>query len=92
MNLENWRDLVGKSLTDKSQMDLIAKSLFDYDRAKQILRDKGYGVTGMPLSETAAEVIANNAENSDLKRIIQLLGRIDGTLDVIQANTERMPY
>lgn len=52
------RDLVLRAAAERSgkTMDLLVAQLVDAARAREILRAKGYGATGMSASATAAEV------------------------------------
>jgi hypothetical protein len=54
----HYRDLIVHAVGegDGKTLDLIIAHVVDAERAKQILRAKGYGVTGMPASTTAALV------------------------------------
>jgi hypothetical protein len=54
----HYRDLIQRAVLAKDdvQLDLIATVLADYQRAREILRAKGYGATGMTASATVAQV------------------------------------
>lgn len=54
----HYRDLIIRAVdaADGSTLDLIVSHVIDAERAKQILRANGYGVTGMSSSATAALV------------------------------------
>jgi hypothetical protein len=52
MTAEGWRELVLDAAGDPTSLDLLARLLEEQDRAKQILRDKGYGCTGMGWLQT----------------------------------------
>jgi hypothetical protein len=56
MTLDGWRACVRKAADDPMQLELLAKLLFEQDWAKQILRDKGYGCTGMGWVDTVNEI------------------------------------
>lgn len=61
MTLQGWRELVLSVAWkchdgDDRSVDLLAQLLWEQDAAKQILRDKGYGCTGMGWLETVAEI------------------------------------
>lgn len=61
MTKEGWRDLVIQAVTDSMHgdirtLDLLAEYLAETDRAKQILRDLGYGCTGMGIERTVREI------------------------------------
>ena len=63
MKSDGWKELIlqaayEESVGDHKSVDLLAKLLEEVDRAKQLLRDKGYGVTGMGIFETVNEVPA----------------------------------
>lgn len=53
-----WEKIVNEATRtgDKTKLDLIIKMLEEADQAKQKLRKKGYGWTGLGLSETIDEV------------------------------------
>lgn len=58
MTLGGWRELALNAFRkyeagDSELLDLMAGVLEQQDRAKQILRDKGYGWTGLDIIETA---------------------------------------
>lgn len=57
MKAHHYRDLLRRVVLsgDDQMLDMLAHALLDAERAKQILRAKGYGVTGMPISATAAQ-------------------------------------
>ena len=61
MNLEGWRELVARAREEGSDetFDYIARALHELDEAKNLLRQKGYGCTGMGILETAKEVPIN---------------------------------
>lgn len=54
----HYRDLIIRAVdaADGRTLDLIVSHVIDAERAKQILRANGYGVTGMSSSATAALV------------------------------------
>jgi hypothetical protein len=52
MTLEGYREVLQKCASDFQLFELTAKVLHEADQAKQILRDKGYGYTGLSLLET----------------------------------------
>ncbi|MBY0238473.1 MAG: hypothetical protein K2X55_04090 [Burkholderiaceae bacterium] len=58
MHPHPYRDLIERAVKqgDNQMLDMLAQALADAERAKQILRAKGYGVTGMAISATAAQV------------------------------------
>jgi hypothetical protein len=54
----HYRDLIRRAVLDSSgvQLELIAAQLVDAQRAREILRAKGYGASGMSASATAAQL------------------------------------
>jgi len=63
MTSDGWKELIlqaayEESVGNNKSVDLLAKLLEEVDRAKQLLRDKGYGVTGVGILETVNEVPA----------------------------------
>ncbi|WP_426057107.1 hypothetical protein [Janthinobacterium sp. PSPC2-1] len=60
MNPRHYRDMIIRAVgePDGETLDLIVSHVIDAERAKQILRAKGYGMTGLPASATAALVPA----------------------------------
>ena len=58
MTKYHYRDLIRRAvlLNDGYQLGLIVAQLTDAERAREILRAKGYGATGMSASITAAQV------------------------------------
>lgn len=54
----DYRAMIDKAyeLNDQCLLDLIASMCVESERAKQILRSKGYGVTGTSIVETAKQV------------------------------------
>jgi hypothetical protein len=54
----HFRDLIVRAVRahDGAQLDLIASQLADAERAREVLRAKGYGASGMSASATAAQV------------------------------------
>lgn len=58
MRQRDYRDLLRRAAraADGKQLDLIIDQLADAERAREILRAKGYGTTGMSASTTAAQV------------------------------------
>lgn len=65
MRPHQFRDLIVRAMSEPSgkTMDLLVAQLRDAERARQILRAKGYGCSGMSASCTAAQV-----PNAPLKR------------------------
>lgn len=53
-----YRDLLRRAVlsNDGHQLRSIVSHLIDAERAREILRAKGYGITGMSASTTAAQV------------------------------------
>jgi hypothetical protein len=63
MTSDGWKELILQAayeaeVGDYEKVDLLAKLLEEMDGAKQLLRDKGYGVTGVGIFETVKEVPA----------------------------------
>lgn len=56
MTAEGWRELVELAARDERTLELLAQLLEEQDLAKQVLRDKGYGCTGMGWLETVDTV------------------------------------
>lgn len=58
MKPHHYRDLIRRAVlsNDGKQLDLLAVQLGDAQRAREILRAKGYGNTGTSASATAAQV------------------------------------
>jgi hypothetical protein len=58
MNQHHYRDLIRRAVlsNDGHQLGLIVLQLTDAERAREILRAKGYGASGMNASATAAAV------------------------------------
>ena len=58
MKQHHYRDLVRRAVlsSDSRQLGQIVVQLTDAERAREILRAKGYGSTGMNASATAAQV------------------------------------
>lgn len=51
MKAKGWKKIIIEANKDPEQMKLLAKLLEEADKAKQILKDKGYGWTGLSLLE-----------------------------------------
>ena len=63
MTPDGWRSLIVKAVQDNGeQLDRLALLMSRNDQGLQILRDLGYGVTGMDLLSIAEDM----RENSDL--------------------------
>lgn len=60
MNPRHYRDMIIRAVAepDGQTLDLIVSHVIDAERAKQILRANGYGMTGLSASATAALVPA----------------------------------
>ena len=58
MNPRHYRDMIIRAVAepDGQTLDLIVSHVIDAERAKQILRANGYGMTGLSASATAALV------------------------------------
>jgi hypothetical protein len=63
---QNWESLIIRAVHnadrgDSESLELLALHLEEVDEAKQVLRDKGYGWTGLSILETVqSEVKAIN--------------------------------
>ena len=57
MTRDSWLVIVKKARKDNKQLNLLLDYLVEAGEAKQLLRDNGYGCTGMNLLETVKEVI-----------------------------------
>lgn len=55
-----YHDLVLRAASEPKTMYLLIAQLADAERAREILRAKGYGASGMNASATAAQVPAAN--------------------------------
>jgi hypothetical protein len=56
MTLKGWQAAVEKAKRDPEMARLMAQLLFEQDKAKNALREKGYGCTGMPWHQMVEEV------------------------------------
>lgn len=58
MKHSHYRDLIRRAVlsSDSRQLGLLVAQLTDATRAREILRAKGYGASGMNASNTAAQV------------------------------------
>jgi hypothetical protein len=58
MQPRHYRDLIVRAVreSDTQLVDMLVAHLVDAERAKQVLRAKGYGEAGMSASATAAQV------------------------------------
>lgn len=64
MTQDGWRLLIVEAVHDSEngndeKLDLLALHLQQCDQAKQVLRDKGYGWTGVDILETASMVVSS---------------------------------
>lgn len=57
MTKEGWANVVTGAMNDPEKLDLLARLLEEQDRAKHLLRDAGFGVTGQSLLLTVQEII-----------------------------------
>jgi hypothetical protein len=59
-----FRDLVLRAAAERNgkTMELLVTQLADAERAREILRAKGYGASGMSASATAAQVPHNRGD------------------------------
>ena len=62
MKEDVWKNIIVNSLDKKDsvQIDLICEYLEQADQAKQELRNKGYGWTGLSLLKTVQEEVPPN--------------------------------
>ena len=74
MNPRHYRDMIIRAVAepDGQTLDLIVSHVIDAERAKQILRANGYGMTGLSASATAALVPAVSTRP---RAVIQHAGR-----------------
>ena len=56
MTKTGYEEIVRQCTTDEIMFDLVVMSLIEAQEAKELLREKGYGVTGVGILETAREV------------------------------------
>ena len=61
MTYKGWKDLLEDFIDkkDKETFELLNIILFEQDKAKQELRNKGYGWTGLSLLETIKQEVPN---------------------------------
>ena len=59
---DRWEDIILDAYSDSETLDLLRRLLTEQDEAKQILRKKGYGMTGMGIKLTAMEVPGCNCK------------------------------
>jgi len=57
MKAEEWRKMIKEIVNDDERLDLLAQLLEEAEEAKQVLRDKGYGWTGLSLLATVKEEV-----------------------------------
>ncbi|SIR85695.1 hypothetical protein SAMN05880566_12832 [Janthinobacterium sp. TND4EL3] len=83
MNPRHYRDMIIRAVAepDGETLDLIVSHVIDAERAKQILRANGYGMTGLSASATAALVPAISTRT---RAVIQHAGRASDTAGVPQ--------
>jgi len=67
MDMKEWKELIESSVDSAreghpDQLDLLARALDEAERAKQLLRNKGYGWTGLSLLETVKEEVPSILE------------------------------
>jgi hypothetical protein len=67
MHLHHYRDLIVRAVhaADGKVLEQLVAQLSDAARAREILRAKGYGLTGMSASATAAQVPINHNGEQD---------------------------
>jgi hypothetical protein len=56
MNKESWITTIREADTDMETMELLSSYLNEIDVARQLLREKGYGVTRTSILEQVKEV------------------------------------
>lgn len=58
MQRQHYRDMILRAVRERDwqRLDMIVAQLDDAQRAREILRAKGYGESGMSASATAAQV------------------------------------
>lgn len=59
MKQEDWKEYIKTKLDNETGMNLISSLLFQSEAAKQLLRDKGYGWSGLSLLKTV-KLVKNN--------------------------------
>ena len=65
MNVEQWKIAIKNAVTDvqregkHDRLNLLARALAEAVQAKQELRNKGYGCTGLSLLETVRNEVPN---------------------------------
>ena len=57
MEKDGWKELVLEAVKDPERLDLLTQLLEESDEAKQVLRNKGYGHTGLSLLKTVEEEV-----------------------------------
>lgn len=67
MSKINYKEFLKKAFDEfqngnENLLNLCARALEEADTSKQLLRKKGYGVTGTPLLQTVQEVPESNYE------------------------------
>lgn len=77
MNPRHYRDMIIRAVADPDgqTLDLIVSHVIDAERAKQILRANGYGMTGLSASATAALV---PTVSTRMRTLIQHAGPTEG--------------
>jgi hypothetical protein len=58
---QGWRDAVQQATTDEQMAELLVRLLLEQDQAKQALRAKGYGWTGLSLLKSV-ELVPESGE------------------------------
>ena len=69
MRIESWKEIIFEGVDkanhgNHAQVDLIAQLLAESEQAKQVLREKGYGWTGLSLLKTVTELVPYNPESN----------------------------
>ena len=84
MKAKGWEKIIIQANTDKKQMKLLAKLLEETDKAKQVLRVKGYGWTGLSLLETVEQI-----EHNDMDELVIIQ---DGKIIDFDAGIKKMNH
>jgi len=70
MKTKYWKELIIQAVQkaetgDIKQLDLLAQNLEMLDETKQLLRDKGYGFSGLDIFKTVEEIPSNIKQKND---------------------------
>ena len=82
MDKNQWKQYIIQSVNNGNgnTIDTLAVSLEELDKAKQVLRDKGYGCLGMGILETASLVSNLESDRPMITEIWTFLDKDTGTL------------